>query len=210
MKIDEYVPDAIPTSSAKAKSLQRLAAEQQQREHGQQRAERCGQRSRQHLAHRAVDDLREGGPRHARHVLAHAVEHDDRVVEGVAQDGEQRRDRRRRHLPAGQRVHAAVISRSCISAMSTGTAYFHSKRSAMYSADDEQRRDDRDHRALRHGLAERRPDRVVGEVVADAVSLVESRADVLAPCPAPGSAWRSGKRCFPGSCCETFWILASA
>ncbi len=27
----------------------------------------------------------------------------------------------------------AVISRSCISAISTGTAYFHSKRSAMYA-----------------------------------------------------------------------------
>ena len=94
------------SSSAKAKSLQRLAAEEQQREDRQQRAERRRQRPRQHLAHRAVDDLRERGARHARHVLAHAVEHDDRVVERVAQDRQQRRDRRRRHLPAGQRVDA--------------------------------------------------------------------------------------------------------
>ena len=39
MKTDEYVPESVPMSSANAKSLQRLAAEQEQRDHRQRRAE---------------------------------------------------------------------------------------------------------------------------------------------------------------------------
>ena len=100
------MPESVPISSAKAKSLQRLAAEQEQREHRQHRAEAGGQRAHDDLAHRPVDDLGERGARHARHVLADPVEHDDRVVEREAQDGEQRRDRRRRHLPADEGVDA--------------------------------------------------------------------------------------------------------
>ena len=69
--------------------------------------ERRGQRPGQHLGHRAVDDLRERGARHPRDVLPHPVEHDDRVVQRVAQDGQQRGHGRCRHLPAGQRVDAA-------------------------------------------------------------------------------------------------------
>ena len=87
--------------------LQRLAAEQEQREHRQASCRRLVASERTMTSrHRAVDDLRERGARHPRDVLPDAVEHDDRVVEREAQDGEQRRDRRRRHLPAGEGVDA--------------------------------------------------------------------------------------------------------
>ena len=46
MKIDEYVPDAMPIEQREREVLQRLAAEEHQREHRQQRAEARRQRAR--------------------------------------------------------------------------------------------------------------------------------------------------------------------
>ena len=87
--------------------LQRLrrrrSAEHADRE---QRAELRGKRTGQHLAHRAVHDLREGRPRHARRVLTYPVEDDRRCRRARNQGWSERRDRRRRHLPVGERVHA--------------------------------------------------------------------------------------------------------
>ena len=144
MKIDEYVPDAMPISSAKAKSLQRLAAEQHQREHRQQRAEGRGQRADDDLGQRAVDDLRERGARHPRDVLSDAVEHDDRVVERVTKDRQERRDRRRRHLPADQGVDAGhdqdVVHQR--DQHRHGELPLEAQRDV--DRDDQQRRDDRD------------------------------------------------------------------
>ena len=116
--------------------------------------------SGQHLAHRAVDDLRERGPRHARHVLADAVEHDDRVVEREAQDGQQRRDRRRRHLPAGEGVDARRDQQVVHQRDEHRDRVLPLEAQRDVGADDDQRRDDRDDRRLGDGLAERRADRL--------------------------------------------------
>ena len=89
-----------PDHQREREVLQRFAAEQQQRGDRQQRAEARRQRPGQHLGHRAVDDLRERGARHARHVLAHTIEHDDRVVQRISEDRQQRGDGRASSLPA--------------------------------------------------------------------------------------------------------------
>ena len=139
--------------------LQRLAAEQQQREHRQAGAEARRQGAHDDLGHGAVDDLREGRPRHARDVLADSVEHDDRVVQREPKDGEQRRDRRRCHLLADERVHA----RSDEDVVHDGDQHrdgvlgLESQRDVR--RDHEQRRDDRDDRRVGDRLAERRSDR---------------------------------------------------
>ena len=131
MKIDEYAPEAMPTSSANAKSCSVSPPNSISARTGSRVHRARDERSREHLGHRAVRDLGERGARHARHVLAYSVEHDDRVVERVAQDGEQRGDRRRRHLPVGQGVHARRDQEVVRSAISTGTAYLNSNRSPM-------------------------------------------------------------------------------
>ena len=179
MKIDEYAPDAMPISSANAKSLQRLAAEDQQRQDRQQRAERRRQRPDDDLAHRAVDDLREGGARHARDVLAYSVEHDDRVVQGEAEDGQQRRDRRRRHLQAEQGVDAGGDEDVVRERDEHRHRVFPLESQRDVGRDHDQRRDDRDDRHLADRLAEGRPDRRVAEVRGRAEVLVQRAADRL-------------------------------
>ena len=139
--------------------LQRRAAEQQQREDRHQRARGRGQRPGQHLGHRAVDDLRERGARHPRDVLAHAVEHDDRVVQRVAQDRQQRGHGRCRHLPAGQRVHAAGDQQVVHQGDQDGDRELPLEPQRHVGGDHQQRGDDRDHRAVGDRLAERRSDR---------------------------------------------------
>ena len=106
MKIDEYAPEVTPTSSANAKSLQRRAAEEEQRADRQQRDERRRQRAADRLPERDVDDRRERRAPHDRHVLADAVEDDDRVVDRVTEHGQDRGDRRLGHLAPGERVDA--------------------------------------------------------------------------------------------------------
>ena len=212
MKIDEYVPEAMPTSSANAKSLQRLAAEEQQREHRQQRAEARRQRAHDDLGHRAVDDLRERRARHPRDVLADAVEHDDRVVERVAQDGQQRRDRRRRHLPADEGVDArhdqdVVHQRD---QHRHGELPLEAQRDV--DRDDQQRGDDRDQIAeLATRLAEARADRLrrsgcsrEPEAVASSVLSTSSTP------PAPSCLVEIWTTCLPSSALLSVWIFASA
>ena len=103
-KIDEYAPEPMPTRSAKAKSFERVASEEVERGDREQRDERRRERPREHLPHRDVPDDAERRTPHERHVLAHAVEDDDRVVDRVAEHREDRRDGRRRHLAPCERV----------------------------------------------------------------------------------------------------------
>ena len=96
-------------------------------------------------------------PPHQRDVLADAVEDDDRVVDRVAEDGQDRRDRRRRHLGPMSEYMPIAISTSC-AARSIGTANFHWKRKLMYSDDQEERKEDREDRASQRSAAEARRD----------------------------------------------------
>ena len=157
-------PRGDPDHQREREVLQRFTAEQQQREHRQQRAEARGQRPREHLGHRAVDDLRERGAGHARHVLAHAVEHDDRVVQRVSEDRQQRGHRRRRDFPPGERVHASGDQQVVHQRDQHRHGVLPLEAQRDVGGDHQQRGDDRDHRALGDRLAERRPDRGRGEV----------------------------------------------
>ena len=83
---------------------------------------------------------------HERHVLADAVEDDDRVVDRVAEDGQDRRDRRGGHLAARDRVDAErdrdVVQHRRI----TGTANAPSEADRHVERDDQHRDDDREER----------------------------------------------------------------
>ena len=128
--------------------LQRLAAEDQQHADQEDGRQAGDQRSRQHLAHRAVDDLREGGARHPRHVLADAVEDDDRVVHRVTQDGQEGGDRPARHLLA----HQGIDARRDQDVVDQGDQHRHRvlglEPDRDVGGDHEQGEDDRDHRLV--------------------------------------------------------------
>ena len=98
MNTVEYVPLMMPTSIVKAKPLQHLATEQVERDHAQQRRPGRDDRPRQRLVHRDVDDMREMVPAHAAHVLADAIEDDDRVVDRVAGNRQQAGDHVQRQV----------------------------------------------------------------------------------------------------------------
>src|SRR5262249_17257010 len=68
--------------------LERRAAEDVEADDRQQRDERRGQRAPDRLPQRDVGDRRERRAPHQRDVLAYAVEDDDRVVDRVAEHGE--------------------------------------------------------------------------------------------------------------------------
>ena len=153
----------MPIISAKAKSLSVSPPNSSSAVTGQQRAEARRQRSRQHLGHRAVDDLRERRARHSRHVLAHTIEHDDRVVERIPEDRQQRRDRRRRHFPAGQRVDARRDQQVVHQRDQHRHRVLPLEAQRDVGGDHQQRGDDRDDRALGDRFPERRPDRGRGE-----------------------------------------------
>ena len=85
-----------PDHHREGEVAQRLTAEDEQHADQEDGREAGDQRSGQDLGHRAVDDLREGGARHPRHVLADSVEDDDRVVHRVAEDGQEGGDGRAR------------------------------------------------------------------------------------------------------------------
>ena len=87
--------------------LQGRAAEDVEHRHQEDGRQTRDQGSGQNLAHGAVDDLGEGRAGQPRHVLAHAVEHDDRVVERVPKDGQERGDGAAGHLPPRQRIDAS-------------------------------------------------------------------------------------------------------
>src|SRR5262245_2064840 len=72
--------------------LERLAAEDEEREDREQRDDRRRDRAADRLPEGLVGDRGEARAPHDLRVLAHAVEDDDGVVDRVTQDGEQRRD----------------------------------------------------------------------------------------------------------------------
>ena len=173
--------------------LQRLAAEHQQRGDRDQRAELGGQRPGQHLAHRAVDDLRERRPRHARRVLPYSVEHDHRVVEREPEDRQQRRDRRRRHLPVGERVDARRDQQVVEQRDQDRDRELRLEPERDVAHDQQQRRDDRDRGAARDGVAERRPDALAREARrARRRTSRRAAAPRAAPRPAPARRCGSG------------------
>ena len=156
--------------------LQRLTAEEHQRGDRHQRGGARGQRPREHLGHRPVDDLGERRTRHPRDVLTYSVEHDDRVVEGVTEDREQRGDRGGGDLATGQGVHARRDQQVVRQGDQHRDRELELEPQPDVDRDQDQRRDDRQHRRLGDLLAERRPDRLAGEVV-DAELRVERALD---------------------------------
>ena len=212
MKTDEYVPEIVPTSSANAKSCSVSPPKSSSDEHRQRRGERRRQRADDDLGHRAVDDLRERRARHARHVLPDAVEHDDRVVEREAQDGQQRRDRRRRHLPAGEGVDARGDQQVVRQRDEHRHRVLPLEPQREVDADHDQRRDDRDDRAACATVSPNVGpiDCVLGSP-RDAELVVERvgrRCVHLRRAAAARS--RSGRRSSPSSGSSTRWISASA
>ena len=199
----------MPTISAKAKSCSVSPPKKYRREHRQQRAEAGRQRAHHDLGHRAVDDLREGRARHARDVLAHAVEHDDRVVEREAQDGEQRRDRRRRHLPAGEGVDAARDQEVVQQRDQHRHRDLPLEAQRDVDRDDGQRGDDRDQRRARHALAEGRADRLRRRARRRSRTPPRARcwAASIVSRPAPEEIWTTLS---PSSWLSIVWISASA
>ena len=89
-KIDEYVPETMPMSSARTKSRIDGAAEQEQRHQRQDDGEAGVDRAAERLQDRVVDDRGERLAGVAGLVLADPVEDDDRVVDGEADDGQHR------------------------------------------------------------------------------------------------------------------------
>ena len=165
--------------------LQRLAAEQQQRADRHQDHEARGQRPGEDLGHRPVRDLREGRPRHARHVLAYSVEHDHRVVQRVTHDRQQGGDRGGRDLPVEEGVHA----RGDQKVVREGDHHRHGElpleSEPDVDRDQEQGRNHRDHGGARDLGAEGRADRVRDEVLGrDAVVVVERVLHLRRPAPA--------------------------
>ena len=104
----------MPTNSASDEVLERAGAEQHAPTNriaptGQQRDDRGVDRAHQGLVDGEVGRLAVGHPAaagDARGVLPDLVEHDDGVVERVAEDRQQADDRRRRDLEADERVDA--------------------------------------------------------------------------------------------------------
>src|ERR671910_672513 len=84
--------------------LEHLAAEEIQRADREQGDDRRRQRPTDGLPERGVDNRLDRGSPHDRQVLAHAVEDDDRVVDRVADDGQECGHGGRAHLPTRERV----------------------------------------------------------------------------------------------------------
>src|SRR6266699_3356979 len=133
MKIDEYVPDAIPTSSANAKSrrvsppksssavtgssVQKLVASDRVSTSDIERLTIC---------ENAARGNRGTLSRTRSNTMIVSYSEYPRIVSSAATVAAVTSRPVSEYTPA-------VISRSCISAISTGTAYFHSKRRAMYA-----------------------------------------------------------------------------
>ena len=173
----------IPTIIAKAKSCRVAPPKISSDDDREQGREAGRQRAGQHLAHRAVDDLREGRPRHPRHVLADSVEDDDRVVERVAEDGQEGGDRPARHLPAGQRVDARGDQDVVEDRDQHRHRELRVEAEGDVGADHQQREDQRLERAVGDLLAEGRAD-------AGAVEAVSAGSRTRRP--APSAACRPG------------------
>ena len=154
------------------------------------RAERGRQRAHDDLGHRAVDDLGERRARHPRDVLADAVEHDDRVVEREAENREQRRDRRRRHLPADEGVDARRDEDVVHQRDQHRDRVLPLEPQRDVDRDHQQRGDDRDQRGVGDRLAERRADRLDVRVVGSARTC---RSSALLTAPTSFGAERVGR-----------------
>ena len=147
----------MPIEQREREVLQRRAAEEEQRADRQQRDERRGERPADRLPERDVDDRRERRAPHDRHVLADAVEDDDRVVDRVTEHGQHRGDRRFGHLPPCQRVDADRDQ----DVVQHRDDHRHREREAVepqrdVERDHEQREDDREDRRARDLLPEAR------------------------------------------------------
>jgi len=99
----EYVPTTIPTTRAKGESTKHLAAHQEQDKHGKESQTAGQDRSRKSLIDGLVDHVSERFLAQQTIVLSNAIEDDDRVVHGVTDEREKRRDNRERNLEAQQR-----------------------------------------------------------------------------------------------------------
>ena len=104
MAIDDRPPERIPTSRANAKSFSVSPPKRYSTATGisvvsEVMIDRVSVSWTERLTICAV-----GRAAHQRDVLPDAVEHDDHVVERIAQDGQQRRDGGARDLPPGDRV----------------------------------------------------------------------------------------------------------
>ena len=106
MKIDEYAPEVTPTMSAKAKSLSVGPPKISSATIGSSVMNVVASDRRIVSHSETFDDRRERLTPHQRHVLAHAVEDDDRVVDRVPEYGEHRGYGRDRHLLERERVDA--------------------------------------------------------------------------------------------------------
>jgi len=101
----EYVPTTIPTTRAKEKH-EAPGRHQEQDEHGKE-CQTAGQdRSRKSLIDGLVDHVSERFLAQQTIVLTDAIEDDDRVVHGITDQSQQRRDHRERNLEMQQREKA--------------------------------------------------------------------------------------------------------
>ena len=89
-KIDEYVPMMMPMSRARTKSLMAAPPNRNSASSVMQHGQAGRDRAPERLQDRVVDDLVERLAEVARLVLADPVEHDDRVVDAEADDGQHR------------------------------------------------------------------------------------------------------------------------
>ena len=122
MKIDEYAPDVTPTSSANAKSFSVAPPKRNSAATGSSVMNVVASERRIVSHSETFAIARERRAPHDRHVLADAVEDDDRVVDRVAEHRQHRGDGRLGHLPACHRIHADRDQTSCSIAAITGTA----------------------------------------------------------------------------------------
>ena len=132
----------------------RPVAEDEERGNREERRQRRDDRARQALVDRLVADLGEGDPLLALEKLADAVEHDDRVVDRVADDRQERGDHDERHLAAAQREQAERDER----VVREGDQAAEAEAEAEAEADVDQDRHEREQHGLRAGLAEVRAD----------------------------------------------------
>src|SRR5205807_2154261 len=95
-----------PYHQGKGESTKHLAAHQEQDEHGKESQTAGQDRSRKSLIDGLVDHVSERLVAQQPVVLTDAIEDDDRVVHGIADQSKQRRDDRKRNLKMQQREKA--------------------------------------------------------------------------------------------------------
>src|SRR5579862_7816391 len=86
--------------------MQHLAAEKKQSKHGKESQARCQDSSTQSLINTFVDNVRKLVPPQQFDVFPYAVKDDDRVVIGVADQGQDGGDHSQRYFPVQKRKDA--------------------------------------------------------------------------------------------------------